>query len=95
MDQPFEYVSGVKDPASYIREKLESKPSGLRHLLRELQSRKRIQNGQKRDPVLLKEVSPSAFDRVVRRRRGEVVPGSLEKETDQERELRKVMRLND
>ena len=43
---------------------------------------------------MVKEVSPSAFERVIKRQRGEFV-GSLEKETLQEKELRKVMRLND
>ena len=66
MDQDFEYVRAVEDPSSFIKANLESKPSGLRHLLREMQSRKRL-NGVKRDPKLLKEVSPSAFERVLRR----------------------------
>ena len=88
-------MRGVDDPASWIKENVQSNSSGLRHLLREMQSRKRIQNGQKRDKLLLNEVSPSAFDRVMRRRRGETVHGDLEKETEYDKELKKIMRLND
>jgi len=41
MDQPYEYMRAVEDPSKYIRANLDSKPSGLRHLLQEMQSRKR------------------------------------------------------
>ena len=48
MDQPYEILSAVADPGGYIKANLDSKPSGLRHLLREMQSRKRV-NGIARD----------------------------------------------
>ena len=86
-------MRAVENPGGFIKANLDSKPSGLRHMLREMQSRKRVQ-GIKRDQQLLQEVSPSAFDRVMRRKKGEVL-GSLERESREEKEIRKLMRLND
>jgi len=86
-------MGAVADPGSFIKANLDSKPSGLRHLLREMQSRKRV-NGQARDKAFVKEVSPSAFERVMRRKQGESM-GSLERETQEEKNIRKIMRLND
>ena len=79
MDQPYEFMQAVADPTRFIKANIDAKPSGLRHLLREMQSRKRV-TGVPRDKNLLKDVSPSAFERAVRRKNGEIV-GSLEKET--------------
>ena len=45
MDQPYEFLSAVTDPSSFIRANLHAKPSGLRHLLREMQNRKRVAGG--------------------------------------------------
>ena len=45
MDQPYEYMQAVADPGSFIKSYLHEKPSGLRHLLREMQSRKRVNAG--------------------------------------------------
>ena len=86
-------MRAVEDPSKFIRANLEAKPSGLRHLLREMQTRKR-QAGEKRDKALVKEVSPSAYDRLLMRQRGEN-PVSLERESKREKEIRKIMRLND
>jgi len=58
-----------------------------------MQSRKRV-NGAKRDKALVKQVSPSAFDRAIRRKNGQQV-GSIERESHEDKELKKVMRLND
>ena len=93
MNQHYEYVRAVNDPSSFIKANLDSKPSGLRHLLREMQSRKRV-SGIPRDKKLVKEVSPSAYDRYVRRKKGESI-GSLERESQQDKELKKILRLND
>ena len=41
-------MSAVEDPRMFIKAHIDAKPSGLRHLLREMQSRKRV-NGQPRD----------------------------------------------
>ena len=93
MKQPFEYVRAVDDPVKFIRENVESKPSGLRMLLRDMQSRKRAQ-GESKDKKMLNEVSPSAYMRSVRRRKGEIL-GSLERETAEDKDLKKLLRLND
>lgn len=95
MNQPYDVVRAVENPADFIKANVDAKPSGLRHLLREMQSRKRLAQDKPRDKALLKEVSPSAFDRVMRRRQGQPVRGSLERETSEEKELKKIMRLND
>ena len=95
-------MSAVKDPSSFIRSYLEEKPSGLRHLLREMQSRKREDNNfstrEKRQQIekdnMMLEVSPSAYARVIKRKRGEKSV-LLERETDLEREVKKVMRLSE
>ena len=68
MDQPYEYMNAVGDPASFIRANIEARPSGLRHLLNGMQRRKI--NGQPKDKkLLLKELSPSAFERSLNRRK--------------------------
>lgn len=60
MDQHFEYVKCVEDAGQFIRANLDSKPSGLRMLLKDMQSRKRAQ-GEIRDKQMLSNVSPSAY----------------------------------
>lgn len=42
MDQPYEFMRAVDNPADFIRANVDAKPSGLRHLLRDMQSRKRL-----------------------------------------------------
>ena len=71
MDQPYEYMRAVEDPSSFIKSYLQEKPSGLRHLLREMQSRKRANAGAS-VPIadktnLMKDVSPSAYARMIGR----------------------------
>ena len=71
MDQPYEYMRAVEDPGSFIKSYLQEKPSGLRHLLREMQSRKRVNAGAS-VPIadrtsLMKDVSPSAYARMIGR----------------------------
>ena len=59
-------MSAVREPAKFITASVDSKPSGLRHLLRDMQNRKRY-FGDYRDKKILKDASPSAFERAVRR----------------------------
>ena len=59
-----------------------------------MQSRKRVA-GMARDQNLLKEVSPSAYQRALARKNGNIANGSIERETEEEKELRKILRLND
>ena len=51
MDQTYEYMNAVGDPASFIKANIEAKPSSLRHLLNGMERRKR--NGQLSDKKLL------------------------------------------
>ena len=71
MDQPYEYMQAVADPGSFIKSYLHEKPSGLRHLLREMQSRKRVNAGASVPNLdksnLMKQGSPSAYARVIGR----------------------------
>ena len=72
MDQPYKYMTAVDDPSSFIKSYLHEKPSGLRHLLREMQSRKRINAGASVQPTtdktnMMRDVSPSAYARVIGR----------------------------
>ena len=75
MDQKFEYVRSVADPVEFIRANLEARPSDTRQLLREMNSRK--VTGQIRDPTLLKELSPSAYVRALRRKKNFELDDSL------------------
>ena len=93
MDQPYEFVQAVKDPSSFIRAQVESKPSGLRHLLREMQNRKRV-TGAPRDKNLLNKASPSAFERAIRRKNG-LDDNSLETKTRNDKASQQAIRLND
>jgi hypothetical protein len=70
MDQPYEYIQTVADPTKFIQANLDSKPSGLRMMLKEMQKRKRA-TGTTLDKGLVKEISLSAFDRATRRKKGE------------------------
>ena len=68
MDQPYEYMRAVEDPGSFIKSYLHEKPSGLRHLLREMQTRKRVTGSvpkMGKSDYLMKEQSPSAYARVL------------------------------
>ena len=71
MDQPYEYMTAVDDPSGFIKSYLHEKPSGLRHLLREMQSRKRINAGASvpinDKTTMMRDVSPSAYARVIGR----------------------------
>ena len=67
MDQPYEYMQAVADPGSFIKSYLHEKPSGLRHLLREMQNRKRVNAGASVSKLSEKEGSPSAYARVIGR----------------------------
>ena len=93
MDQHFEYVRAVDDPVKFIRENAE-RTTGLRALLHDMHHRKRVE-GKARDHNLLNQVSPSAYQRSLSRKRGEVVASTLERETEEEKDLRKRLRLND
>ena len=92
-------MSAVEDPGSFIKSYLNEKPSGLRHQLREMQARKRVNVGSSVSKLdranLMKEVSPSAFERVMRRQKGDRNVVSLEQETKQEKEMKKLMRLTE
>ena len=81
MEERFDLVRCVDDPASYIRGYVDSQQSSMRHLLREMQNRKR-NNGDARDAAIHKGVSPSAFDRVINRRRGEGSLDAFQMESD-------------
>lgn len=93
MDQQYEYFHAVDDPTKFIRENAE-KSTGLRLLLRDMNSRKRVQ-GYTRDHNLLKQVSPSAYQRSLSRKNGVNIAESLERETEEEKDLKKLLRLND
>ena len=91
-------MRAVENPGNFIKSYLNEKPSGLRHLLREMQGRKRVNVGpvSKQDKInLMKEVSPSAFERFTRRQQGDRNNVSLEQETLEEKEIKKIMRLTE
>ena len=68
-------MQAVQDPGSFIKSYVHEKPVGMRHLLREMQSRKRENNNNNvsfneminKKAEVMKEVSPSAYARVIRR----------------------------
>lgn len=93
MDQHYEFLRAVEDPTKFIRENAE-RSTGLRHLLKDMHNRKRV-SGLARDHNLLQQVSPSAYQRALSRKNGGSIKESLERETEDEKDLKKLLRLND
>lgn len=61
-------MRSVEDPKEFIKANLEAKPSGLRHLLRQMQSRKHAGKNTTIDRTKLGNANLSAFERTMKRR---------------------------
>ena len=82
----------VPDPKGFIRANLDSKPSGLRQMLRDMQARKRQQGVSSYEKKMAQHNSLSAYQRTQRRRAGQPIE---EEETELEKEMQKIMRRED
>lgn len=88
-------MRAVEDPSKFIKANVESTSSGLRHLLRQMQSRKRIGKTGKAERAKLGHACLSAFERTMIRRKGGDSLLDQVQESPEEVELRKYVRLAD